>query len=140
MNNAFWAQVAGIIASIISGVAVYHITKEETLDKPPPTIQVTPDELESSDKPIAPPDKFDSSVPSATPQTTNTENEVSKTGVAIVFDPPSNVRDSPNGKILCSVRVRTTINIYDSTDSWYRTDICGEMGVIHDSQITFSPN
>jgi hypothetical protein len=29
---------------------------------------------------------------------------ISKTGVAIVFDPPSNIRKSPNGESLCSVR------------------------------------
>ena len=70
---------------------------------------------------------------SPTPPSSN----VSKTGVAIVFDPPSNVRKSPNGEILCSVRERTTINIYGSTGAWYYTDICGKTGVIHSSQITF---
>ncbi len=64
-------------------------------------------------------------------------NVVSKTGVAIVFDPPSNVRKSPNGEILCSVRKRKTIDIYDSIGSWYYTDICGTIGVIHSSQIEF---
>lgn len=61
-------------------------------------------------------------------------------GVAIVFDPPSNVRQSPNGKILCSIQKSTTINIYNSVDDWYETDICGTKGVIHSSQITFQPN
>ncbi|MDR9899771.1 hypothetical protein G7B40_035220 [Aetokthonos hydrillicola Thurmond2011] len=65
------------------------------------------------------------------------EGTVSRTGVAIVFDPPSNIRESPNGRILCSVRRPTTINIYGSTGSWYYTDVCGTMGVIHSSQITF---
>ncbi|WP_071839444.1 MULTISPECIES: hypothetical protein [Microcystis] len=30
-----------------------------------------------------------------------------------------------------------TINIYGSVGSWYYTDVCGEMGVIHSSQIKF---
>jgi hypothetical protein len=56
---------------------------------------------------------------------------------ALVFDPPSNVRVSPNGAVLCSIRDRTTINVYGSTGSWYYTDACGDMGVIHSSQIRF---
>lgn len=104
----------------------FRSTQTPTVNK---TTQSSP-ELKNP-KPVAP--------KSSSPQA-SAESEVSKTGVAIVFDPPSNVRDSPNGKILCSVRARTTINIYDSTNSWYRTDVCGEMGVIHDSQITFSLN
>jgi len=56
---------------------------------------------------------------------------------AIVFDPPSNVRTTPNGPSLCSVRERTTINIYGSTGSWYYTDVCGTTGVIDLSQLQF---
>ena len=62
---------------------------------------------------------------------------VSRPGTAIVFDPPSNVKKDPNGEILCSVRKRMTIKVYGSIDSWYYTDICGTMGVIHYSQIKF---
>lgn len=61
----------------------------------------------------------------------------SRTGVAIVFDPPSNVRVSPNGAILCSVKEKTTINIYSLNGSWYNTDVCGSMGVIHADQLKF---
>lgn len=60
-------------------------------------------------------------------------------GVAIVFDPPSNVRETPNGKILCSVREPATINIYGQQGQWYDTDVCGrgKRGLIHSSQIKF---
>lgn len=87
--------------------------------------------------------------PRATPTPTSTQSvptptrltpQIYKAEVAIVFDPPSNVRQSPNGNFLCSIRERTTINIYSSTGDWYYTDICGTMGVIHSSQITFQPN
>jgi len=61
----------------------------------------------------------------------------SRIGAAIVFDPPSNVRVSPNGEILCSVKERTTINIYGSVSSWYYTDVCGPMGFINFSQVRF---
>ncbi len=61
----------------------------------------------------------------------------SRAGAAIVFDPPSNVRVAPNGAILCAVRARRTINIYGAVGPWYYTDVCGEMGVIHGSQIRF---
>ncbi|MDJ0598407.1 MAG: hypothetical protein QNJ37_06160 [Crocosphaera sp.] len=66
--------------------------------------------------------------------------ETSTVGVAIVFDPPSNVRKTPNGDILCSVRERTKINIYSSHGNWQKTDICGSIGFIHSSQITFQSN
>jgi hypothetical protein len=60
----------------------------------------------------------------------------------IVFDPPSNVRTSPNGPILCSIKTRKVINIIhferDSgyhSDRWYKTDACGEMGYISAGQV-----
>lgn len=61
---------------------------------------------------------------------------------AIVIDPPSNVRTSPNGDVICSIKSRDTINIYgtDSRNSeWYSTDACGQgrIGLIHSSQIRF---
>jgi hypothetical protein len=58
-------------------------------------------------------------------------------GVALVFDPPSNVRGTPNGNILCSVRTRQAINIYGREGQWYVTDYCGRRGYIHEGQIRF---
>jgi hypothetical protein len=54
---------------------------------------------------------------------------------AVVFDPPSNVRSSPNGKVICSVGAVSNINVYGSTQGWYVTDVCGPRGYIHKSQI-----
>ncbi len=56
---------------------------------------------------------------------------------AIVFNPPSNIRDTPNGNILCSINHVTPIDIYGSTGDWYYTDACGSMGMIHSSQVRF---
>lgn len=62
---------------------------------------------------------------------------------ATVIDPPTNIRLSPNGTILCVVRQRATVNILGSTGvsdnngTWYYTDACGRQGVIHSSQIRF---
>ena len=56
---------------------------------------------------------------------------------AYVFAPPSNVRTSPNGDILCSVESQKMIQVYGSQGSWFYTDVCGKMGVIHSSQIKF---
>ena len=67
----------------------------------------------------------------------STRSSTSQAGAAIVFDPPSNVRMSPNGAILCSVKRKTTIDIYGSSGSWYNTDVCGTMGVISGDQIRF---
>jgi hypothetical protein len=66
---------------------------------------------------------------------------ISKFGAAIVFDPPSNVRVSPNdsSSILCSVRQKLTINIIEQSGTWYTTDVCdGKIGYIHRSQLKFS--
>lgn len=61
--------------------------------------------------------------------------------VAVVFDPPSNVRSSPNGKVLCQISDIRSIKIYDvthdSTGDWYQTDACEKTGFIHSSQIKF---
>jgi hypothetical protein len=57
--------------------------------------------------------------------------------LAEIFDPPSNVRLTPGGDILCSVGERATIVIYRQLGDWYATDICGRDGFIHSSQIRF---
>jgi hypothetical protein len=54
---------------------------------------------------------------------------------ALVFDPPSNIRTTPNGNILCTIKARTTINVYNVSNGWYSTDACGGWGYIHQSQI-----
>ncbi|MGB5913327.1 MAG: hypothetical protein WBG63_00575 [Phormidesmis sp.] len=57
---------------------------------------------------------------------------------ALVYDPSSNVRETPNGYVLCSIDTRAYINIYGHyMDDWYSTDACGSLGVIHISQIQF---
>ena len=63
---------------------------------------------------------------------------------ATIIDPPSNIRATPNGAIICVMRQRgTTINILgptgvsDNNGTWYYTDACGRTGVIHSSQIRF---
>lgn len=57
--------------------------------------------------------------------------------VALVYAPPSNVRATPNGDILCSISGRSYINIYGYSGGWYETDACGQAGVIHESQVRF---
>lgn len=58
-------------------------------------------------------------------------------GEAKVFDPPSNVRATPNGAILCSVTSTGKIPIQGKDGVWYRTDYCGSPGYIHKSQVKF---
>ena len=53
----------------------------------------------------------------------------------VVFDPPSNVRTSPNGPVLCKVTASGLINIYGSSNGWYVTDVCGQRGYIHSGQV-----
>lgn len=54
---------------------------------------------------------------------------------AVVFDPPSNIRVTPNGAILCSVTVPQTIAIQGRRGDWYATDHCGRPGFIHAGQV-----
>ena len=61
----------------------------------------------------------------------------SSSGSALVFDPPSNIRVSPNGDIICSVTSRGEIPIQRKYGEWYQTNYCGEPGFIHQSQIRF---
>lgn len=61
-------------------------------------------------------------------------------GQGVVFDPPSNVRVSPNGAIMCSVTTVAPINIYGSSNGWYITDACGSRGYIHSSQVRLQSN
>jgi serine/threonine protein kinase, bacterial len=89
----------------------------------PIAINTTPTPISSPSTPIVP-----------TPKTLPVG--LAKTGVANIFAPPSNVRKSPNGEILCSVSQKKLINLYGTTGSWYYTDICGSMGVIDASQIS----
>jgi hypothetical protein len=58
-------------------------------------------------------------------------------GVALVFDPPSNVRRTPNGSILCSINSQQTIKVGANQGGWYSTDACGSPGVIHFDQLRF---
>jgi hypothetical protein len=54
----------------------------------------------------------------------------------LVFDPPSNVRSSPDGSVLCSVEQISIIRVYvEPRDGWYSTRACGSNGWIHESQI-----
>jgi hypothetical protein len=59
------------------------------------------------------------------------------TQIVRVIDPPSNVRVSPNGRVICQVPTRMDIKVFDAVGSWYRTDACGPIGFIHRSQIRF---
>lgn len=63
----------------------------------------------------------------------------SQSAVAIVFDPPSNIRVSPTSKseIICSIDSVKKINVYESENGWYKTDACDRRGYIHRSQIRF---
>lgn len=54
---------------------------------------------------------------------------------ALVFDPPSNVRLTPNGETLCSIRARQSINVFSKDGEWYKTDHRGGSGYIHQSQL-----
>jgi hypothetical protein len=56
----------------------------------------------------------------------------------IVFDPPSNVRASPDlsSAIQCTVTVKNrTIKTYSTNGPWFETDACGQRGWIHTTQI-----
>ena len=45
------------------------------------------------------------------------------------------VRVKPNGGILCSVISTSNISVYGYKNGWYKTNVCGHSGYIHQSQI-----
>ncbi|MBF2098825.1 MAG: serine/threonine protein kinase [Gloeomargaritaceae cyanobacterium C42_A2020_066] len=77
--------------------------------------------------------------PTALPSPLATPPPESRMGVAYVFDPPSNVRDKPEGAVLCTVAEMRPIDLYGQVGEWYRTDVCGPAGFIHTSQLSFQP-
>ncbi|WP_139276536.1 hypothetical protein [Spirulina major] len=57
------------------------------------------------------------------------------TGYMLVFDPPSNVRDRPNGTVIGTVTDMIVINVYpESQNGWFSTSQFGG-GWIHESQV-----
>lgn len=61
------------------------------------------------------------------------------TGYLLVYDPPSNVRSSPNGAVQCVIDTMRVIRVYsEPRNGWYFTDACpnGRGGnVINESQV-----
>lgn len=53
---------------------------------------------------------------------------------ATVFAPPSNVRNRPNGEIICTITKKVSLNVYQKKGKWYYTDYCGG-GYINQSEI-----
>jgi serine/threonine protein kinase, bacterial len=57
--------------------------------------------------------------------------------LAVVHDPPSNVRVTPAGALLCKIHSRKTITVGQPSGDWYSTSACGPIGFIHRGQIQF---
>lgn len=55
---------------------------------------------------------------------------------AYIFAPPSNIRNAPNGAIICTITQKSSFNVYQKEGQWYYTDLCGG-GYIHQSQLRF---
>jgi serine/threonine-protein kinase len=156
-----WVVVSGLTVGTITGITAINrlsfsppsiFPSSPTISPtatatPTPTFTPTPLETPSPTPtpevtipPIEIPKPEPIITPTPTPTPTPTLTPTSSAGVAIVFDPPSYVRTAPTptGSILCPVRSVRTINIYESTDGWYKTDVCGSPGYIYQSQITFN--
>lgn len=55
-------------------------------------------------------------------------------GYVLVFDPPTNIRATPNGNIICTLDAMVVIDVeVESQGDWYSTPSCGG-GWIHKSQ------
>ncbi|CAA6813098.1 MAG: Unknown protein, partial [uncultured Thiotrichaceae bacterium] len=59
-------------------------------------------------------------------------------------DPPTNIRKTPNGEVLCQLQQQQMVTVYNGTPlqhngaNWYQTQVCGSdrWGVVHESQIS----
>jgi serine/threonine-protein kinase len=59
---------------------------------------------------------------------------------AQIFAPPSNIRNAPDGEIICTISKKISLTVYQKEGQWYYTDLCGG-GYIHQSQLRFpAPN
>lgn len=66
---------------------------------------------------------------------TLTENQQEDFATVLIYDPPSNIRQTPNGKVICSISQMLVTSVYvEDQNGWYQTDSCGG-GWIHQSQI-----
>lgn len=63
---------------------------------------------------------------------------------ALIIDPPTNIRATPNGRIVCVISSRTIVGIIntpsiaDKNGVWYRTNACGGSALVHSSQVSFN--
>jgi len=113
------------------------ITRPPIIEPATPAALPTPIEPPTpSDAPVAIPVEI--AVEPYSPPISPAPERTATTQTALVYDPSSNVRATPNGQILCSVDTVSYINIYGHIGDWYDTDVCGVNGVIHISQISFN--
>ncbi|HNU09364.1 MAG TPA: hypothetical protein PKO33_16465 [Pyrinomonadaceae bacterium] len=82
--------------------------------------------------------------PTPLPTTMPTVPPPTQYRTAYIVDPPTNVRATPNGRIICVIRQRNapvsilgSTGVRDSNGTWYYTDACGSRGVIHSSQFRY---
>ncbi|NJM44829.1 MAG: hypothetical protein HC860_00630 [Alkalinema sp. RU_4_3] len=58
--------------------------------------------------------------------------------LAVIFNPPTNIRKTPNGKVICQITDLRVISISGGpSNGWYRTGLCG-YDYIHKSQLRFN--
>jgi hypothetical protein len=55
---------------------------------------------------------------------------------AYISASPSNIRNAPNGEIICTITKKISFNLYQKEGQWYYTDLCGG-GYVHQSQLRF---
>lgn len=64
-----------------------------------------------------------------------------------LLDPPTNIRKTPNGEVLCRIDQAQMLEVYNGSPvehngaKWYQTQVCGSdlWGVVHESQVS-TPN
>jgi eukaryotic-like serine/threonine-protein kinase len=102
--------------------------------EPTPEATVSPTPTETPETPT--PSPTPTAEPTPTPTPTPESNQPT---LATVTNPPVFVRDRPSlaGSVLCPIRTSTTIEISQTDNGWYQTDVCGKTGYIHQSQLTF---
>lgn len=123
-------------ATGIGGNAVNANSEAENLAKEKAKLEQEKAKLEKENQSLKDEKAKTEKLKDATPPSSEITNTVS------TVNPPSNIRDSPNGKILCVVKKQATmVKIYGSTDitdnngEWFYTKHCGgKIGVIHSSQ------
>lgn len=124
--------IAGLLLILISAVLYANSNKNN------PELKIVNNVVKNEEVSVNKKEKSEKKTILKAPKSNDKSNEKNKFTKGLVFDPPSNIRDNPDGEILCVVSEKKNIFIkpvYYKEVLWFKTTECGNVGYIHNSQV-----